>query len=81
MLTRTAQGDTCRAAVGIASAAYFHTCIYYAYSYKWVRIYFSERLVVLGEAGCADILRMCRRGWVRRYFAYAGGAFGEAGCV
>ena len=57
MLARTAQGDTCRAAVGIASASYFHTCIYYAYSYMGAHIFFGEGGAT-GEAGCV------RRGWV-----------------
>ena len=60
MLARTAQGDTCRAAVGIASASCFHTCIYYARSYMGAHIFLSA-------AGC-------RWSGMRRYFAYVVGA-------
>lgn len=55
MLARTAQGDTCRAAVGIASASYFHTCIYYAYSYIMGAHIFLLAAGALREGGCGRV--------------------------
>ena len=89
MLARIAQGDTCRVAVGIASASHLHTCIYYAYSYiMGAHIFF-------GEAGCGRhwvriYFAYVVAHWIRIYVAYAGGRWvcserlgvlGEAGCL